>query len=150
MIQNLGTQEQIVLVGHSLGGAASVLATRDDPQIAGCINLDGQLFGDENVRAKGLQTPVLALYSEHIPRSVDHPGYQEEQQIFKEWDEFHATCVDSYREILKGTDHLDFTMVPLLGWVGGIDDMGGPSKEGAERAFSITSQKIISFMINLE
>jgi hypothetical protein len=59
-----GQKSKIILAGHSLGGASSILASRDNPEIAGCIDLDGRLEGSADTRSAGLNVPVLVLCSE--------------------------------------------------------------------------------------
>jgi dienelactone hydrolase len=51
--------DHVAFVGHSLGGAASFEACRQDPQCAGAVDLDGTLWTD--VRQTGLKAPSLLL-----------------------------------------------------------------------------------------
>lgn len=54
--------DRIGMLGHSLGGAAAVLAAGQDPRLRGVINLDGPFFG--SLPASGLSTPVLYVATE--------------------------------------------------------------------------------------
>jgi dienelactone hydrolase len=51
--------DHVAYVGHSLGGAASFEACRQDSQCAGAVDLDGTLWTD--VRQAGLKAPSLLL-----------------------------------------------------------------------------------------
>ena len=54
--------DRVGVLGHSLGGAAAVLAASQDPRINAVINLDGPFFG--SLPAAGLSTPVLYIATE--------------------------------------------------------------------------------------
>lgn len=54
---------RIVMAGHSLGGAAAVLAASQDSRIRGAIDWDGSLFG--TLPEAGLSTPVLYISEEN-------------------------------------------------------------------------------------
>jgi predicted dienelactone hydrolase len=51
--------DNVAYVGHSVGGAASFEACRQDEQCAGAVNLDGTLWTE--VRQAGLDAPSLLL-----------------------------------------------------------------------------------------
>jgi len=54
--------DHVAVLGHSLGGAAAVLAAGQDPRIRGAINWDGPFFG--SLPASGLSQPVLYVATE--------------------------------------------------------------------------------------
>ena len=54
--------DRVAMAGHSLGGAATVLAAGMDPRIRGVINWDGPFFG--SLPPSGLPQPVLYVASE--------------------------------------------------------------------------------------
>ncbi|MFI5492397.1 alpha/beta hydrolase family protein [Actinoplanes sp. NPDC051859] len=60
---------RVAMVGHSLGGAATLAAMRADRRIRAGVNLDGALFGP--VLASGLNRPVLLLGSTGHDRHTD-------------------------------------------------------------------------------
>lgn len=74
LLKNLGDPNKIILIGHSLGGAASIIASRTDPDIKGCVNLDGSLKG--NTKTEGLKQPLLMLIGDY-PKSMS-----EMEQLF--------------------------------------------------------------------
>lgn len=131
--------EEIILAGHSLGGAAAVLVSRKDARIRGCINLDGSLRGDVSIRTKGLKTPVLTLISESPSISTEQE--KEQQQMLHQWQVFHENSPRSQKQIIKGISHEDFSIVPYLGWL-----KGESSLERGLRGHKITSQEILKFM----
>jgi pimeloyl-ACP methyl ester carboxylesterase len=54
--------DRLAILGHSLGGAAAVLAAAQDPRIRAVINLDGPFFG--SLPSLGLSQPVLYVATE--------------------------------------------------------------------------------------
>ncbi|KAH7110133.1 PAF acetylhydrolase family protein [Dendryphion nanum] len=54
--------DRVAILGHSLGGAAAVLAAGQDPRIRGVINWDGPFFG--SLPPLGLSQPVLYVATE--------------------------------------------------------------------------------------
>jgi pimeloyl-ACP methyl ester carboxylesterase len=51
--------DRVVMAGHSIGGAAAVLAAGQDSRIRGVINWDGPFFG--SLPSEGLSKPVLYM-----------------------------------------------------------------------------------------
>jgi dienelactone hydrolase len=51
--------DRVAMLGHSLGGAAAVIAADQDPRLRGAINWDGTLFGE--LPPSGLFQPVLYM-----------------------------------------------------------------------------------------
>lgn len=76
-LKDLGDPNRIILAGHSVGGAASIMVSRIDPAIAGCINLDGFLKGTN--RTDGLAQPLLMItgdtdnYKRSFEEDLQHP-----------------------------------------------------------------------------
>jgi dienelactone hydrolase len=56
--------DRVVMAGHSLGGAAAVLAAGQDSRIRGVINWDGPFFG--SLPASGLSQPVLYVGTKRL------------------------------------------------------------------------------------
>jgi dienelactone hydrolase len=149
MLERLGLSDQIVLAGHSLGGAASILVSRDDHDVKGSINLDGLLMGDEEAKTEGIEAPVLIILSEkkHDPKAFrSMEEYVESQKMSDRMvDEIDTLCRDSEfatKLLIEGTDHMSFCLVdPMKGWLLDMADLEGPLK-----AHHITSQEIVKFM----
>jgi dienelactone hydrolase len=145
ILKNLGSIDQIILSGHSLGGAASIMVSRDDPQIAGCINLDGGLTGETESRTAGLMMPVLTILSDHELHQPKEgaDGYEESQQNARDWDAFHHHCAGSPQPVtIKDISHMDFASSgPMLGWL-----IGKETLLGALKAHKMASQAMLQFM----
>lgn len=132
----LGLPDQIILAGHSLGGAASIMVARNDPKIKGCINLDGGLRGREETRTKKLPTPVLMILS-------DHSGDQSDdmQKMQQEWEAFSKNS-SAESHAIPGVDHVDFcTIYRALGWMNGENTM-----HSALKAQKAASRIMLQFM----
>ncbi|KAF2023431.1 PAF acetylhydrolase family protein [Setomelanomma holmii] len=61
--------DRVAMLGHSLGGAAAVLAAGQDSRIRGAINWDGPFFG--SLPQSGISQPVLYVATEHD----DYPSW---------------------------------------------------------------------------
>lgn len=131
----LGTTTQltdpIVLAGHSIGGAASIIAARNDPRIAGCIDLDGSLKGNKEKRTAELAAPTLIISADHkqIPKQVT----QDFESFFK------SSSAFSYK--IDGINHMDFCFFPISKWLGGEDTLAG-----ALQAHRVASRVMLRFM----
>jgi dienelactone hydrolase len=55
--------DRVAMLGHSIGGAAAVLAASQDYRIRGAINWDGPFFG--SLPPSGLSQPVLYVATKH-------------------------------------------------------------------------------------
>ncbi len=130
-----GLTNKIILSGHSLGGASSIMATRDNPDIAGCINLDGRLTGTKEKKLAGLAVPVLILSSELDPHNKG------DKEMLDEFEAFHKNSARSTQKKVEGAKHMDFTMYPMLDWLVG----GTHLKEGL-KTHTEASQEMLNFM----
>ena len=108
--------EQIGLMGHSLGGAASVQLGRDREDIDAVIDIDGTMLGEqlafENGAYKYNETPypvpVLALDNEK-----HHQVNLEQQEDYTNWYVLkHAK--DGMETWIAGSEHMNFTDLPLF------------------------------------
>lgn len=136
-----GSGVPIILAGHSLGGGASIAAARDNPNISGCINLDGAIRGE---KSKGVRVPLLQIFSDHLKRV----GPQDREWIareyvpmLKDWKALHENSSHSTVGQIKDTGHMDFTIAPLMDWL-----LGGEAIEGALKAHAVASRAMIQFM----
>jgi dienelactone hydrolase len=132
-----GQKSKIILAGHSLGGASSILASRDNSEISGCIDLDGRLEGSADIRSTGLNVPVLVLCSEPESQS------KEEVEMAQDFDALRENSSPSLytQKMIRGVKHMDFTMHPILDWL-----VGGTDFNGGLKAHTIASQEILNFM----
>lgn len=134
---NCGLRSKVVLAGHSLGGASSIIAARDNPEIAGCIDIDGRLVGSKETRSTALTIPVLVLCSE--PKAQN----QEEDKMAQDLDALreNSSPLLYSKKMINGVRHNDFTMLPILDWL-----VGGTDFNPGLKAHTIASQEILSFM----
>lgn len=139
--KNSSQKSKIILGGHSLGGASSVIASRDNPEIAGCIDLDGRLAGPKETKTTGLTVPVLVLCSEPETQS------EEEDKMAQDFDNFrkNSSPLLYTQKMIGGVKHMDFTMHPILNWL-----VGGTYVNGGLKAHVVASQEILRFMKGIE
>ncbi|MDX3102088.1 alpha/beta hydrolase family protein [Nonomuraea angiospora] len=91
------------VTGHSIGGAAALVAARQDPRFAAVIDLDGAPHDPE---PRPFRQPVLALT--HPVDPADNPTY-----IPRLTQVLDLSTATSYRLTVPGTSHLTFTDAPL-------------------------------------
>ncbi|MFF4615064.1 alpha/beta hydrolase [Nonomuraea jabiensis] len=91
------------VTGHSIGGAAALLAARQDSRFAAVIDLDGAPHDPE---PRPFRQPVLALT--HPVDPADNPTY-----IPRLTQVLDLSTATSYRLTVPGTAHLTFTDAPL-------------------------------------
>lgn len=108
--------EHIGLMGHSLGGAASVTIGRIRDDIDAVINLDGTMLGEEFSYVNG----VYDFYDEAYPVPLlmisNEPHFVEAQELadwyVNSW--VLANAKDAKYTYFKGSGHMNFTDLPLF------------------------------------
>jgi pimeloyl-ACP methyl ester carboxylesterase len=117
-LKGIGDAGRIVLAGHSIGGAASVIVAGNDPHVVGCVNLDGWLEGR---RADRLEQPFLLLrgdYQSALEASAKSPDENERNWVAlasrkdAELETFVRHSPHSKQIIIPGATHMDFTDAP--------------------------------------
>lgn len=108
--------EQIGLMGHSLGGAASVQLGRDREDIDAVIDIDGTMLGEQLAFENGAYkyneapypVPILALDNEE-----HHQVNMEQREAYTNWYVLeHAK--DGMETWIAGSEHMNFTDLPLF------------------------------------
>lgn len=111
--------EKIGVMGHSLGGAASVSVGRTRDDISAVIDLDGtmlsEVMGIENdrkvVNDEPYTTPLLSLDNEeHHFSSIE----AREKDMPYANNIVHDNAVCGYRTYIVGTGHMNFTDLPMF------------------------------------
>lgn len=111
--------DKIGVMGHSLGGAASVSVGRTRDDISAVIDLDGTMLsevtGFENdkqiVNDKPYTTPLLSFDNEE-----HHFSSLEAREMGKPYANniVHDNAVCGYRTYIVGTGHMNFTDLPMF------------------------------------
>lgn len=107
--------EKIGLMGHSLGGAASVTIGRTRDDIDAVINLDGTMLGEEF----GYENGVYQFYEEAYPvpllfiSNESHHYDREMAGALYVNDVVLDNAVDSKYTYFVGSGHMNFTDLPL-------------------------------------
>ena len=108
--------EQIGLMGHSMGGAASVTVGRTRNDIDAVIDLDGTMLGEQFSYING----VYDFYDETYPVPLlmvsNEPHYYDAQELadwyVNSW--VLANAKDAKYTYFKGSGHMNFTDLPLF------------------------------------
>lgn len=107
---------KIGLMGHSLGGAASVTVGREREDVAAVIDLDGTMLGEQLSYENGsyqyyeeaYPVPILAIDNEeHYLQSEAIEGLYVNNVVLE-------NAVDSRHTYFVGSKHMNFTDLPLF------------------------------------
>ncbi len=101
--------ERVGAFGWSLGGVASVQASRDEPRIKAAVNLDGRLYSD--VASTGTHRPILQMHGTAGKPSDPGPGGRETQLLGDSffWRLYSRSDADWYDLTLQGATHRHFS-----------------------------------------
>ena len=108
--------EHIGLMGHSMGGAASVTVGRTREDIDAVIDLDGTMLGEQFSYING----VYDFYDEAYPvplLSVSNEAHYFDGQELADWyvnSWVLANAKDAKYTYFKGSGHMNFTDLPLF------------------------------------
>lgn len=147
-LNDFGDPDRILLGGHSLGGAASIMVSRGDSAILGCVNLDGFLKGE--AKTDGLTQPLLMIigdYQEDI-RDLE----QDPEEEAREYAKYMSRSLEEYEMLLHHSPrsekivvpravHSDFTDQPFQDYLGGQKTLSC-----AMRLHSIVSSEVVKFL----
>ena len=115
-ILSMTDTEHIGLMGHSMGGAASVTVGRTREDIDAVIDLDGTMLGEQFSYING----VYDFYDEAYPvplLSVSNEAHYFEGQELADWyvnSWVLANAKDAKYTYFKGSGHMNFTDLPLF------------------------------------
>lgn len=128
--------DHVAYLGHSMGGAASFEACRQDPRCAAAVDLDGTLW--TGVRQTGLPVPNLVLRHD---QSGACDGFCEAASA----DFATVEAAGGSRQLsVTGSQHMDFSDLGLLR---GPDDTQLPlGPIGPERMTLITRDLVRTFL----
>lgn len=112
--------DRIGLMGHSLGGAASVAVGRERTDVAAVIDLDGTMLGE----TKGVENGRNVYYDEPYPVPVldfnkerdynDREQYKSEKGYPYVNEYVVENAKDGRTVTFSGVEHMDFTDLPLI------------------------------------
>ena len=115
-ILSMTDTEHIGLMGHSMGGAASVTVGRTRDDIDAVIDLDGTMLGEQFSYSNG----EYDFYDEAYPvplLSVSNEAHYFEGQDLADWyvnSWVLANAKDAKYTYFKGSGHMNFTDLPLF------------------------------------
>ena len=108
--------EHIGLMGHSLGGAASVTVGRTRTDVDAVIDLDGTMLGEEFSYVKGEYDFYDEAYPVPLLMVSNEPHYHDAQKLadwyVNSW--VLANAKDAKYTYFKGSGHMNFTDLPLF------------------------------------
>ncbi len=137
--------EHIGLMGHSMGGAASVTVGRTRTDVDAVIDLDGTMLGEQF----GYQDGEYDFYDEAYPvpllvvNNEPHHFEGEEVQMLYVNRFVLANAVDAKYTYFKGSGHMNFTDLPLFSPV--LAGMLGVGEVDAEECVVKMNQLILDY-----
>lgn len=141
----MANTERIGLMGHSMGGAASVTVGRIRDDIDAVIDLDGTMLGEQFSYING----VYDFYDEEYPVPLlmisNEPHYLEAQELadwyVNSW--VLANAKDAKYTYFKGSGHMNFTDLPLFSPA--LAKMLGIGTVDAEKCVTTMNQLILDY-----
>lgn len=143
----------IGLMGHSLGGAASVQLGRDRDDIDAVIDIDGTLLGEERGIVDGevilndepYPLPILNFYSEYVIKELAaEPDYVYPNKYLT------SISPTAYEICIRGSNHMSYTDLPffcplLADQLSGIS--GGDTSSSVDKNYCVQTmnQLILEF-----
>lgn len=97
---------RVAVIGHSFGGAASVMALSEDPRVVAAANIDGTLYGD--LPDRQLTRPFLLLQSDYTETRHGDLFINGNGKLLS-----HMTA-PGFRYEIKRADHYSFTDAPFF------------------------------------
>jgi predicted dienelactone hydrolase len=106
--------DRVGALGWSLGGAASIQASRDDPRIKAAANFDGRLYTD--AANTGTRRPLLQMHAERRRTDTPTPAERETQLLGDSlfWRLYSQSAADWYDLTLNGASHRHFSDATLM------------------------------------
>lgn len=142
---HIADTEKIGLMGHSLGGAASVTLGRTRSDIDAVIDLDGTMLGEEYSYRNGeyefyeeaYPVPLLVLNNEpHHFEGEDVKELYVNRVVL-------ANAVDAKYTYFKGSGHMNFTDLPLFSPA--LASLLGVGEVDAEECVKTMNQVVLEF-----
>lgn len=142
-------KNKIGLIGHSLGGAASVQLGRVRDDIGAVINLDGSMLGEYRlneakeivINEEPYPLPLLNFYSEYVINELEtDPEYVYPNKYIS------SISSRAFEVCIKGTNHMSYTDLPLFSpflakQLSGIS--GGSTKATVDKYFCIETMNTL-------
>lgn len=154
-IYDLIDTNKIGLMGHSLGGAASVQLGRERKDISAVINLDGSMLGEYSINGnesivineEPYPLPLLNFYSEYVINELKaNPEYVYPNKYIS------SISPKAFQICIKGSNHMSYTDLPLFSpllanQLSGIS--GGSTKANVDEYYCIeTMNKLVLEFFN--
>lgn len=138
--------EEIGVMGHSLGGAASVTLGRERDDIDAVIDLDGTMLGEqisfENGKYKYNEepypVPILAIDTEyHYTEAQKYGNLYVNNEVL-------SNAADAHHTYFKDSGHMNFTDLPLFAPM--LADLLGTGEIDATECIKTTNTIILEYM----
>ena len=139
---------RIGLMGHSMGGATAVELGRERDDVSAVVDLDGTMLceylGVENgklvIREEPYAVPVLEFnnwdtYNDRMEYLAQGGSYPNDELI--------SHAAEGYAVTITGTEHMDFTDLPLLSPF--LGRMLGSGERGCEETMTIVNGLVLDF-----
>ncbi len=126
--------EQVAVLGHSFGGAASGQVCLDDERCKAGINMDGLQLGD--MLDKDLSRPFLFMHHDNVGAANKTPNL-----VF-----FENAKAPVYLLTIAGTGHLSFTDVSFYGRASVFRLMSPVGEMDGERCHGIVCNYVLAFL----
>lgn len=150
----LGTADssRIGLMGHSMGGAASVALGRERDDISAVIDIDGTMLSEYTGVADGKLTVSEEPYTVPILEFVNWETHNELASFMEDYyaeggrypnDELMRHAAEGFTTTIRDTQHMDFTDLPLLSPA--LGKMLGSGERDTAETMTIVNKLVLQF-----
>ena len=139
---------KIGLMGHSMGGAAAVELGRERDDVAAVIDLDGTMLGEYLGVENGEFVINDAPYSIPVLEFNNWSTYNDRKEYLAQGgsypnDVLTANAAAGFTTTVRGTEHMDFTDLPLLSPF--LGNLLGSGERGAEETLTVVNSLVLRF-----
>ena len=143
---------RIGVMGHSMGGAASVALGRERDDVTAVIDLDGTMLSEYTGVVDGKFTVNEEPYEVPVLEFVNWETYNELAEFMEKNraeggrnpnDELMRHAATGFTTTIRDTKHMDFTDLPLLSPY--LGNMLGSGERSTEETMTIVNSLVLSF-----
>ena len=140
--------EKIGLMGHSMGGATAVALGRDGNDVDAVVDIDGTMLSEYTGVENGKLTVREDPYSVPVLEFNNWTSYNDRKEYLTQGnvypnEELIAHAAAGFTTTVRGTEHMDFTDLPMLSPF--LGNMLGSGERDTAETMTIVNSLVLEF-----